>query len=99
MIRGVNRFAFTEPMEDQTVALKERSGFGSLDQTTKIVPLKIVFTSVFDERTRFDEGETIYVRGETYVTPWAKKVFSLGGKAFIMVPFDEILMYDSEGEE
>lgn len=64
---------------------------------TEITPMKVVFPNFDcnllkpDKRFVVGEGDTVYVRGEIHVMPWANHVHELDGKRFVLVPEDQVV--------
>lgn len=104
-IRGVNKKVAVEPFQVKGVEVKVSSGFGTVSQKTELTPLKVIFPNEATDRPDSDKlvlypGNTVYVRGEASAHQWAKEVFELNGKKFIMLPEDMIVLVDrSTGQE
>lgn len=98
-IRGVNKKVAVEPFPVKGVEVKVSSGFGTVSQKTDLTGLKVIFPNEAADRPDLDRlvlnpGNTVYVRGEASAHQWAKEVFELHGKKFIMLPEEFILLVD-----
>lgn len=70
-------------------------GVAKINNTkTELVKLKVVVDSGIkgptNELVYLTPDEVVYVRASDYVLPWAKDVFELDGKKFILVPADRV---------
>lgn len=104
---AANRSIATEPFPTNFIEVKSKSGFATAKQKGQLVALKVVYgnfvpyqaygASHLADRVPIQPGCTVYVRGEQYTQVWAKEVFELDGKQFILVPESTIVLVDSNG--
>lgn len=74
---------------------KEGKTFAHVKEKTTLFELKVVF-----ETEDFDTvpGQSVWVRGDTKTLQWAKDVFEVQGKQFILVPREYIQLVTLPGE-
>jgi hypothetical protein len=74
-----------------------------MDQKIQLTRLEVVVASscqVGDETVPlpndnpFDNPAFVYVRADQFAQPWAKQVYELNGKPFILVPCESIVLVE-----
>lgn len=98
-LRGANKKVPVEPFTVKGVEVKVSSGFGTVSQKTDLTALKVVFPNEASGKPDLEHlalypGDTVYVRGEMSAHQWAKEVFELHGKKFILMPEEFVLMVE-----
>lgn len=87
---SVNKRIAVEPFPSFGIETKNKNAFTTVVQKTDLIPLRVVFAS--DTLLEVRPGDVVYVRGETQQHQWSKEVFELGGKKFIFIPEDVIVL-------
>lgn len=87
-IRTLNKKVACEPFPEMAVEKETRGGMVVPKQRGALTKLRVVFGDDGD----FYCGSFIWVRSESFIQQWAKDVYELDGKRFILVPADAILL-------
>ncbi len=66
-----------------------KGGFAMIDKKVQLQELKVVFNSADPD---LEPGDSVWVRGDTVIQNWAKEVFTVDGKEFILVPASMLLL-------
>lgn len=66
-----------------------KHGVALAKQKFSLAETTVIFADV--ENT-IPEGTKVYLRGDTMIQGWAKEVYELDGKKFIVVPFEYIVL-------
>jgi hypothetical protein len=92
-IKTHGNFIACEPLPPIKEELKKDGGFVSIDRRTSLVQLKVVFG---DSLTSFIQPATlthVYISGkDSYIQPWAAKIYTLGEYTFILVPKEAVVL-------
>jgi hypothetical protein len=67
----------------------------SADKST-LVPLKVAFDSEYE---CLEEKGTVYVLASEASHAFAKEVYQLGSKKFILLPVDRVVLYESPSKD
>lgn len=88
-----NKRAACEPFS--SLAMEQQGkNFVHVKEKTTLFPLKVVMNTVSEDGgVRYHEGDTVWVRGDTKTLQWAKDVFEIAGKKFILVPEESIQVH------
>lgn len=70
---------------------EKHTGFVVVKQKNQLVPTRVIFGT---ER-EFFPGATVYLRGECINAPWARTIYTLENKSFILVPIADVLLVDN----
>jgi len=104
MIRVTNRFVATEPFPVQHITGTAKGGLAFMDQKIQLTRLEVVVASscqVGDETVplpsdNFSENPAfVYVRADQFAQSWAKQVYELNGKPFILVPCESVVLAET----
>jgi hypothetical protein len=87
MIKSAKGKIAVTPFPDMSVKTSSQ-GTGSvkvarIDNKITVVPLTVLFPS---EDSRFFTGDVVFVKGNNYTLPWAKDVYEVDGRSFILIP-------------
>ena len=91
---SANRRIACEPLESLALETQSRSGFQVVKQKTSLFKTRVVFGN-----ERFMASTWVYVRGDVVTAPWAKEVFEVGARKFILVPEDAVQLVELEEPE
>ncbi len=72
-----------------------KGGFAMIDKKVQLQELTVVFRS---SEPSMNAGDKVWVRGDTVIQPWAKEVFTVEGKDFILVPANMVLLVKDGAE-
>lgn len=86
-ISTTNRVVACTPFSKQHMETVVKGGFAMVDKKVQLQELQVVMHAL---DPRLDAGDTVWVRGDTIVQPWAKEVFTVAGREFILVPANAI---------
>ena len=97
MIKALGNVVVCEPTnKDRHVRTKINAGFAVSDQITSLIPLKVLYSS--SECDIIQENGVVWVRGEQLDgLPWGSKIYSINDKKAILVPLDQVVLYQ-DGE-
>lgn len=79
------------PITENSVKTEKVGGLRGIVNKTRVEGLKVVFGL---SEANLRPGDTVYVKGNSFTAGWAKDVFTLDGREFIMVPVDQIELVD-----
>jgi hypothetical protein len=80
----------TEPFKDKGPTQKETgSRFIVIEQKHSLTELKVLFSS---ESHGLLKDDVVYVKGDNFVLPWAKTIYTIDNIEFILVPLDSIIL-------
>ena len=96
-IVSVNENVAVEPFPTNQVEKEVRNGLAVIKQKSTLQPLKVMFSDFWE--TEYAVGSTVYVRADQCVATWAKDVFDLNGKKFILVPKNQVILVEKDNEE
>jgi hypothetical protein len=85
--RVENRRLACELFPSRVVEKKVKSSFATAEQKSALTGLKVIFGN-----ENYWVGQTVYVEAESFASSWGKRVYTLDGKDFILVPEEAILM-------
>ena len=99
MIETMGRFVATEPFPVQHITGAAKGGLAFVDQKFTLTKLKVLFGSVVSRGDgvvpqHFCSNDLVYVTSDQYVQGWAKKIYELDGKQFILVPMESIVLVE-----
>ena len=89
-----------EPFKSVYVELEHKQGFTMAKQKVQLTKLKVVIGDVDTLRApskdngHYVPGDIVYVLGELQVHKWAKEVYEVDGKKFILMPTEFVLLCD-----
>lgn len=90
MILVPNKRVACEPFSSLAMEQQGKT-FVHVKEKTSLFPLKVLFeTSWTHGQTPYHQDDIVWVRGDTKVLQWAKDVFEVQGKKFILVPEEYI---------
>jgi hypothetical protein len=88
LTQAVNDMVAVEPFpKSEAPTQVTKSGFTRDTRKGTLIPLRVVFGT-----TDFPENSTVYVKSDNAIHPWAKEVFELEGKTFVIIPKTAILL-------
>lgn len=79
----MNRVVACTPFSKQNMETVVKGGFAMIDKKVQLQELKVVMHAA---DPKLEPGDTVWVRGDAIVQPWAKEVFTVEGHEFILVP-------------
>ncbi len=89
-----NKVACT-PFEKRSVEIENKSAFATVKSKVDLVPLTVVLpaeASLHSLFLTFEPTDTVWVKGESIKLAWSGEVYEVGGKRFILVPVESILL-------
>jgi len=87
-MQTLNNLVACTPFESTSIKVGVKSGVPFIEQKKGLTQLKVVFE---DDCEDFSPGDTVWVRGDAMAHPYAKEVFEVDGKQFILIPRNMIL--------
>ena len=84
-----SKFIACTPFPKQHIEKVIKKGIAMVEQKVSLQDLVVVLAS---EDERFWPGLKAFVKGDRVTLPWAKEVFVIDDKEFILVPESEILV-------
>lgn len=96
-ILSTNENVAVEPFPTNQVEKEVRNGLAVIKQKSSLQPLRVVFPDFLGDE--YPTGSTVYVRADQCVATWAKDVFELNGKKFILVPKNQVILVEKDNEE
>lgn len=90
-----NNLVACTPMKQQAISQVVKGGFALVDKKVQLEELKVVM-SFSSKDAHYHEGDSVWVRADQSVQPYAKEVFTVDGKEFILVPQTAILLRKCE---
>ena len=103
MIRVANHFVATEPFPVQHITGTAMGGLFLMDQKIQLTRLEVVLESycqVGDKTVWLPndnlgaEPSFVYVRADQFAQVWAKQIYELNGKSFILVPCESVVLIE-----
>lgn len=88
----MNRVVACTPFNKQHLETVVKGGFAMVDKKVQLQELKVVLHAA---EPSLAPGDTVWVRGDAVVQPWAKEVFTVEGREFILVPANVIQVVKS----
>jgi len=85
-VSTVNGLVACTPFPTRHVEKKRVGGMVLISNTLELQQLEVVFLASGDGCKQFIPGVKVWVRGDLYTQQWAKDVFTVGDKTFILVP-------------
>lgn len=85
-----------EPFKEMAIEKEQRGGLVMAKQKGTLTKLRVVFNSgkeFVPESYYFPKGSSVWVRADGYALPWAKEILELDGEKFILIPVDQVLMF------
>jgi len=82
------------PFPKQSVEKVIKGGIAMIDKKVTLQELSVVFSNLEEG---LDFGHKVFIRGDQVVQPWAKEVFTINGKDFILVPVSAIQLVVKNG--
>lgn len=82
----------TEPFPAGPQGPQIVGGFAVAASKNALVPLKVAFDS-WTTSDKVIEGTTVYVTSDAADQPFAKVVYELDGKKFILLPEERVVLY------
>lgn len=83
-----NNTVAVEPFPTNQVEKEVRNGFALVKQKHALQPLKVVF----GDNERYTPGRVVWVRADQCIANWAKEVFEIDSKKFILLPKDQVVL-------
>jgi hypothetical protein len=71
---------------------EKHTGFVVVKQKNQLIPTEVLFGPVGE--AHYWRGSTVYLRGECINAPWAKVVYTIKDRSFILVPTSEVVLID-----
>lgn len=86
-----------EVMDVSAAQTKRVGGLTVIDQKVSLVKTKVVFSNDRDAKVRVDAGMYIWLDGTVASnSAWAKRVYELDGKQFVLVPEGTVIFVGIE---
>ena len=83
-----NRIAVT-PFETTSTKIDVKGGLVTIKQRTELTRLVVVFAQ---DNEKYPPGYVIWVKGDSCKHQFAKEVFNLNGKDFILIPAETVVL-------
>jgi len=83
------------PFPAQHVEKVVKGGFAMIDKKVQLQELKVVFHSADPD---LEPGDSVWIRGDAVIQPWAKETFNVDGQDFILVPANYLLLVKSKAQ-
>lgn len=83
-----NNMVAVEPFPTNQVEKEIRHGVAMVRQKHSLQPLKVVF----GDNDRYTPGKVVWVRADQCVASWAKEVFEIDSKKFVLLPKDQVVL-------
>lgn len=87
MIKAENNTIACSPFPTNSIELQKRNGVTLMKEKTELTGLTVIFGNA-----HFEEGWTVYVKGDGKGHQWSKEVYEIDGKKFILIPCSMILL-------
>lgn len=78
------------PLQALETSVEIQNGFAISSRKNDLIKSTVVFKRTGD--TRFEEGDVVFLNPESSLHAWAKKVFTLEGKPFILAPVEFVYL-------
>lgn len=85
----INGFVSCTPFPSQHIEKVVKGGFAMIDKKVQLQELEVVIGGMAGN-DYLGPGSKVYIRGDQITQPWAREVFSMDGKDFILVPSSAI---------
>lgn len=98
----INGRVACEPFQNTAIETTVKSGVLTIKQKASLTCLTVVFGNANPlawqqtEKIVIFPGDKVWLRGEAVAHAWAKEVFEVNGKSFILVPIDFIVAKENE---
>jgi hypothetical protein len=77
-----------------------RGGIALISQRTETILAELVMDYTLPDGTRLNAGkDKVILRGDAGLNAWAKKIYSLGDKEYVLCPDNEVLGYEFDQPE
>lgn len=86
--KTMNKFVACTVFPKQNIEKTIKGGIAMVDKKVNLQELTVVLHS----ESGFLPGQKVWVRGDAVVQQWSKEVFTVGGKEFILVPENVIMV-------
>lgn len=84
----VNNTIAVEPFPSSQAEKEVRNGIAMVKQKHTLQQLKVVF----GDNEKYSPGRVVWVRADQCIANWAKEVFEVESKKFILLPKDQIVL-------
>lgn len=74
------------PFPARHIEKKRVGGMVLISNNIELQELTVVLSATGDDCKNYLPGAKVWVRGDLYTQQWAKDVYTVGGKTFILVP-------------
>lgn len=85
-----------KPFAEKSVKPFQNKGFISVSQKTELTELTVIYgnSGVSGVPFAVSAGQKVWVKGESFSTPWAKAILRVPGteEEVILVPYSEIVL-------
>lgn len=86
-VETMNKRVACTPFEKTSIEVANPRGFAVVKQKQGLSQLEVVFES----EDGFHSGNKVVVFGSSCASAWAKEVYEIAGKKFVLVPVGEIV--------
>lgn len=69
-----------------------KGGIATIAQRVELIEVKVLMNYASQDLL-LKEGDSVILRGDAGLTPWAKMVLTLSDKSFVLVPEEQIIGY------
>jgi hypothetical protein len=76
--------------------MKESGGVVTIKQKWELACSEVVFGYRGRDGSGYAPGDVVYLRGEDRLSSWAKDVFEVRGRRFILVPEERVLVVERD---
>lgn len=84
-VLGKGRIAL-EPIQVPEKGFKMVAGIAMIQDKGALIPSKVVYQSRLTSGFSLVEGDTVWVTADTAETPFAKQIYTLDDKKFVLIP-------------
>lgn len=88
-MKTANKYLGVTPFPKPTSEKVIRGGIAMIDKKVHLTELTVV---VADSGEEYVVGQKVWVRGDLSIQPWAKEVFTIQEKEFVLLPVQHVLV-------
>jgi hypothetical protein len=82
------------PFTTRHVEKTKVGGMVLISNSIELQDLTVVFPATDEDCKHYQPGAKVWLRGDLYTQKWAKDIYTIGGKTFILVPKNFIQLVD-----
>ena len=96
MLRTFNGVVACEPYKTHSTEIQIKNGWAKAQTKESLMSLKVVFDYHKDD-LMLCKGDSIVVKAETSLLPFAKVEYELEGVKFVLIPVNHIFLIEQGG--